>query len=133
MIAPSSKLPSLSRFQVFRFFRNFAVALFTLCGCYLQLNGDSAVRTQEQLMDSVALYVADHVSAFVRSKHGDGRRRPSGHVRVSFDDIAEWYSGGGSDSKSGSSFKYGHEVMSWLELLDLGKWVKLVGIAKASQ
>ena len=128
----ASSISSLSRYETFRFFRNFLVSLFTLCGCHLQLDNlehsdnlrksTHIIRTQEKLLDGVTMYVTDNLMEFVEQKQRATTGAKNSHVRVSFDDIAEWYSGEGT----GSGFKNGHEVMAWLELLDINKWIKLI-------
>lgn len=127
-------ISSLSRYETFRFFRNFLVSLFTLCGCHLQLDsleqGDNLrksariIRTQEKLLDGVTMYVTDNLMEFVEQKQRAQTGTRNSHVRVSFDDIAEWYSGDGAAPDG--AYKSGHEVMAWLELLDINKWIKLI-------
>lgn len=147
-IAQKSALNTLSRYETWRFFRNFLVGLFTLCGCYLQLDtnmgsesgtsvssSDSATMNantyeiQEKLLDNVTCYITDNIMNYLRYMHTTDNNSSMNHNRVSFDDIAEWYSGGTDGATSAFKnlpFKYGNEIINWLELLDMSKWVKLI-------
>ena len=147
---------TLSRYETWRYFRNFIVGLFTLCGCYLQLDIDTdsntngsnsnSYETQEKLLDNVAFYITDNLISYIRytqvqsttnntsnttTTYLNRTTNTNTNTRVSFDDIAEWYSGGVDGSTSTNTnpplpFKYGHEIINWLELLDISKWVKLI-------
>ena len=80
------------------------------------------------------MHIVDNLLGYVAHKQRARGGRRNAHVRIAFDDIAEWYSGS-ADAEAGArpghdgeprGFKYGHEVISWLELLDMSKWIRLI-------
>jgi hypothetical protein len=99
----------LSRRGLWRYFRSFLCALLTLSGATLDIPMDEATRT----CDQCAVWTASKLFAAL-DEHSD-RPRSS----VTFEDIADWYTEGG------------YQVATWLELLDLSKWVTLPQSARS--
>jgi Ca2+-binding EF-hand superfamily protein len=92
----------LSRRGLWRYFRSFLCALLTLSGATLDIPMDEATR----ICDQCAVWTASKLFAAL-DEQSPGRPRSS----VSFEDIADWYTAGG------------YQVATWLELLDLSKWL----------
>jgi hypothetical protein len=88
----------LTRRGLWRYFRSFLCALFTLSGATLDLPIDEATR----ICDDCAVWTASKMFSALPNQSA-----------VSFEDIADWYTNGG------------FEVATWLELLDIGKWLPI--------
>jgi Ca2+-binding EF-hand superfamily protein len=100
----------LTRRGLWRYFRSFLCAMLMLSG----VGGSMSVETMCHACDSAALWTCVQVFKHLETKHNAGVTAPD---RVTFDDIAEWYTDGG------------FEVAPWLELLDIRKWTLLLGPA----
>ena len=85
----------LSRRDLWRFFRSFLCTLITLC----KSNIDNAVPAGADVLDSLAVWTASRLLAWDESS------------QTSFEDLADWYT------------YTGHNVASFIELLDLRKWL----------
>lgn len=94
----------LSRRGLWRYFRSFLCALLTLSGATLDIPMDEATR----ICDQCAVWTASKLFGTLDDL-SPGDQRSS----VSFEDIADWYTAGG------------FQVATWLELLDLSKWLKM--------
>eukprot|EP00804_Cyclotella_cryptica_P001150 CCRYP_017000-RA/>CCRYP_017000-RA protein AED:0.00 eAED:0.00 QI:2006/-1/1/1/-1/1/1/1989/920 len=92
------KKPSLGQDDFFYFFRSFLIVMFSCCNQSLDL---SAEEVSKYISDTAKL-VSDDVMGYWRAKKVN---------RVGFDQFSEWYNEGG------------YEIIPWLELLDLNKWV----------
>lgn len=92
------KKPSLGHDEFYFFFRSFLIVLFSCCYQSLDL---SAEQVSKYISDTAKL-VADNVMGYWRAKKVN---------KVIFDQFSEWYNEGG------------YEIIPWLELLDLNKWV----------
>ena len=99
---------SLSRRNVWKYFRSFICALLTLSGAALELTQEEAIR----IADSTALFACDSVLTSVAQ--GDQDSSQITNSTATFDDIADWY---------GSA---GYSIAPWLELLDMSKWEHLI-------
>lgn len=91
----------LSRRGLWRYFRSFLCTLLTLSGTTLDIPMDEATR----VVDQCAVWTASKLFSTLDEQSDSPRSS------VSFEDIADWYTGGG------------FEVATWLELLDLSKWL----------
>ena len=98
----------LSRRGLWRYFRSFLGALLTLSGATLDIPMDEATR----ICDQCAVWTASKLFATL-DELSSGEQRSS----VSFEDIADWYTAGG------------YQVATWLELLDLSKWLPVENAA----
>ena len=90
----------LTRRGIWRYFRSFLCALLTLSGATLDLPMDDATR----VCDECAVWTASRLFS---------SRANNTESSVSFEDIADWYTSGG------------FQIATWLELLDLSKWLVL--------
>ena len=132
---------------MWRYIRNYVVGLFTLCQCYHQLDTMNTNNTntntndntnsmnvnsiQEKLLDNVSMYIVNNIIHYIQ--HITLLRKPhtmlNTNVRITFEDFAAWYSGISTDSSNTTdsrSYYYGYELCSWLELLDVNKWMKFL-------
>lgn len=106
----SSKKGKIGRRNLWRFFRSFLIAIvMTSCpevqaGDFLQI-----------LADESAMWITDSITSFLNEDlsgaNGEGSEF---ETRMSFDDIADWYSYTGSSQ------------CSWIELLNLEKWIRMI-------
>lgn len=85
----------LSRRDLWRFFRSFLCTLVTLCKSSI----DTSVAASADVLDSLAVWTASRLLAWDESS------------QTSFEDLADWYT------------YTGHNVASFIELLDLRKWL----------
>ena len=85
----------LSRRDLWRFFRSFLCTLITLC----KSNIDTAVTASPELLDQLAVWTASRLLAWEQSS------------TTSFENLADWYT------------YTGYNVASFIELLDLKKWL----------
>ena len=92
------KKTALGHDDFFYFFRSFLIVMFSCC---LQSLNLSAEEVSKYISDTAKL-VADNVMGYWRAKKVN---------KVAFDQFSEWYNEGG------------YEIIPWLELLDLNKWV----------
>jgi hypothetical protein len=91
----------LSRRGVWRYFRSFLCSLLTLSGATLDIPMDEATK----ICDQCAVWTASKL--FAATENFDAQSS------VSFEDVADWYTSGG------------YQDATWLELLDLSKWLPL--------
>ncbi|KAL7507518.1 hypothetical protein ACHAXN_005635 [Cyclotella atomus] len=89
---------SLGHDDFFYFFRSFLIVMFSCCYQSLDLSADEVGK----YISDTAKSVADNVMEYWRAKKVN---------KVTFDQFSEWYNEGG------------YEIIPWLELLDLNKWV----------
>ena len=92
------KTPALGYDDFFYFFRSFLIVMFSCCYQSLDLTAEDVGK----YISDTARFVADSVMGYWRAKKVD---------KVAFEQFSEWYNEGG------------YEIIPWLELLDLNKWV----------
>ena len=92
------KTPALGYDDFFYFFRSFLIVMFSCCYQSLDLSAEDVGK----YISDTARLVADSVMGYWRAKKVN---------KVVFDQFSEWYNEGG------------YEIIPWLELLDLTKWV----------
>eukprot|EP00956_Cyclotella_meneghiniana_P042986 scaffold249373_cov118-Cyclotella_meneghiniana.AAC.4 len=97
-ITNGKKKPSLGHAEFFFFFRSFLIVMFSCCYQSLDLSAEQV----SQYISDTAKLVADNVMGYWRAKKVN---------KVAFEQFSEWYNEGG------------YEIIPWLELLDLNKWV----------
>ncbi|KAL7488986.1 hypothetical protein ACHAW6_014872 [Cyclotella cf. meneghiniana] len=90
--------PSLGQEDFFYFFRSFLIVMFSCCNQSLDLSAEDV----SKYISDTAKLVSDDVMGYWRAKKVN---------KVVFDQFSEWYNEGG------------YEIIPWLELLDLNKWV----------
>lgn len=105
---------TLSRHALKRYLRSFLLVLLALARDDLSLKEDHHQSRRDQLFDdadAAAATVAAEVFSSINDTASPPPPKEEQRNAISFDDFAEWYTRGGFQSAS------------WLELLDLNKWV----------
>jgi hypothetical protein len=93
----------LTKRGLWRYFRAFLAALMTVAGASMNVNSEELI----SLCDDCAVWTAANLLESLRSVTGI---KSNG---CTFKDLADWYTKGG------------YQIATWLELLDLSKWLPL--------
>jgi Ca2+-binding EF-hand superfamily protein len=103
----------LSKRGLWRYFRAFLCTLLTISGASLEMGSDELTA----ICDDSAVWTCSQLLASLQTR-GNSRDVVRG---CSFEDLADWYTQGG------------YVVATWLELLDLSKWLPLRPLEEPSR
>lgn len=98
----------LSKRGLWRYFRAFLCTLLTISGASLDMLSDELIT----VCDDCAVWTSSQLLNSLQTKESESVRG------CSFEDLADWYTQGG------------YMVATWLELLDLSKWLPLRPLAE---
>jgi hypothetical protein len=95
----------LTKRGLWKYFRAFLASLMTVAGASLKSNSEDLIT----LCDDCAVWTAAKLLESLRSQNPNGAQSGG----CTFKDLADWYTQGG------------YQIATWLELLDLSKWLPL--------